>query len=450
MLQAAQPPLATPEGVATNLLYVRSPQVLRRATLSFQALLADIYWIRAVQHYGGTKLSKAPNKQYDVLYPLLDLTSSLDPYFDVVYKFGSVFLAEPYPAGAGRPDEAIALLQKGLRTTPDKWELAQGIGFVYYWWLADYQSAAMWFNRAADMPSAPDWLRPLAAVTLAQGGNRASSRMLWTEISRNADADWLRDQASFRLKQLDALDGIDFIQRIVDQYRARTGAPPTSWDDMMRAGLLRGVPPDPTWRSVPVGASDREGDTRSAFLAQSTAERRASSLMIAAAVLLFGLGLVVGSFLNVCIYRLPREESIAWPASHCTTCNRTLRWYENVPVLSWALLRGRCRTCGSRISMRYPIVELTTGALFLAGYLAFGLTPLLAGATPLRVRDGRAVCHRPRTSDSPERDHIAGHRHRLPPQPCASARVDQLADWAARRRSVPVSDCGSLPAHPRP
>jgi tetratricopeptide (TPR) repeat protein len=246
MIQAAQPPLATPEGVSANLLYVRSPQVLRRATLSFHALMADVYWIRAVQHYGGTKLSDDPNKQYDVLYPLLDLTTSLDPYFDVVYKFGSVFLAEPYPAGAGRPDQAIALLQKGLRTRPDRWELAQGIGFVYYWWLADYQNAAMWFNRAADMPAAPDWLRPLAAVTLAQGGNRASSRVLWTEIARNADADWLRDQASFRLKQLDALDGIDFIQRIVEQYRARVGAPPASWDDMMRAGLLRGVPPDPT------------------------------------------------------------------------------------------------------------------------------------------------------------------------------------------------------------
>jgi tetratricopeptide (TPR) repeat protein len=246
MIQAHEPPLATPEGVRTNLLYVRSPQFLGRATLSFHAFLADIYWIRAVQHYGGTKLSKEPNKQYDVLYPLLDLTTSLDPYFDVVYKFGSVFLAEPYPAGAGRPDQAIALLQKGLRTRPDKWELAQGIGFVYYWWLTDYQNAAMWFNRAADLPNAPDWLRPLAAVTLAQGGNRASSRVLWTEIARNADADWLRDQASFRLKQLDALDGIDFIQRIVDQYRGRTGVPPASWDDMTRAGLLRGVPPDPT------------------------------------------------------------------------------------------------------------------------------------------------------------------------------------------------------------
>ena len=246
MIQADEPPLETPKGISTNLLYVRSPEILERAALSFQALLADIYWIRAVQHYGGTKLSKEPNKQYDVLYPLLDLTTSFDPYFDVVYKFGAVFLAEPYPAGAGRPDQAIELLEKGLRIRPDRWELAQGIGFVYYWWLADYRNAALWFNRAADLPNAPDWLRPLAAVTLAQGGNRASSRTLWSEIARNADADWLRDQASFRLKQLDALDGIDFIQRIVDQYRARTGVPPASWDDLLRAGLLRGVPPDPT------------------------------------------------------------------------------------------------------------------------------------------------------------------------------------------------------------
>ena len=99
--------------------------------------------------------------------------------------------------------------------------------------------------------------------------------------------------------------------------------------------------------------------------------------MIAVAALLFGLGLVVGSFLNVCIHRLPREESIAWPASHCTSCNRTLRWYENIPLVSWAVLGGRCASCKSRISVRYPVVELTTGALFLAGYFAFGLTPLL-------------------------------------------------------------------------
>ncbi len=98
-------------------------------------------------------------------------------------------------------------------------------------------------------------------------------------------------------------------------------------------------------------------------------------------------GLVVGSFLNVAIYRLPRDESVAWPGSHCTSCNRALSWYENIPVVSWTVLRGRCRTCESRISVQYPIVEAVTGALFLAGYYSFGLTPLL----PVRLLFGCAM-----------------------------------------------------------
>jgi leader peptidase (prepilin peptidase)/N-methyltransferase len=95
------------------------------------------------------------------------------------------------------------------------------------------------------------------------------------------------------------------------------------------------------------------------------------------AAFLFGIGLVVGSFLNVVIYRLPRAESIAWPASHCTTCDRPLAWYENIPVASWAVLHGRCRTCRAPITIRYPIVELITGTLFVGAYFAFGLTALL-------------------------------------------------------------------------
>ena len=89
------------------------------------------------------------------------------------------------------------------------------------------------------------------------------------------------------------------------------------------------------------------------------------------------LGLVVGSFLNVCIYRLPRRESLSWPASHCTTCNRPLSWYENIPLVSWLVLRGRCRTCRTRISAVYPIVEALTGLVFVAAYWAYGPTPLL-------------------------------------------------------------------------
>lgn len=96
-----------------------------------------------------------------------------------------------------------------------------------------------------------------------------------------------------------------------------------------------------------------------------------------AAVVLSGLGLAVGSFLNVVIYRLPHGASVAWPASHCTSCRRPLSWYENVPIFSWLALRGRCRTCRARISVQYPLVEAVTAALFLAGYYVFGLTPLL-------------------------------------------------------------------------
>jgi tetratricopeptide (TPR) repeat protein len=244
-LQVRREPLGLPAGVTGNVLYARSAEFVKRAALSFDAVAADVYWIRTVQHYGRTKLAQDTRKQYDILYPLLDLTTSLDPYFDLAYRFGAVFLAEPYPAGAGRTDLAIALLQKGLRAQPDSWELTQDIGFVYYWWIRDYATAANWFNRAGDMPDAPNWLKPLAAVTLAQGGNRASSRTLWNEVARNADADWLRDQARFRLSQLDAMDEIALLERRIEEYRARSGSLPATWTDLIRAGFLRVVPVDP-------------------------------------------------------------------------------------------------------------------------------------------------------------------------------------------------------------
>lgn len=98
-------------------------------------------------------------------------------------------------------------------------------------------------------------------------------------------------------------------------------------------------------------------------------------LLVPVAVTL--LGLLVGSFLNVCIYRLPRGESVVWPGSRCPACGRALAWFENVPVVGWLALRGRCRTCRAAIPFHYPVVEAVTGALFLAAFLVYGLTPLM-------------------------------------------------------------------------
>lgn len=94
----------------------------------------------------------------------------------------------------------------------------------------------------------------------------------------------------------------------------------------------------------------------------------------ALAIAFFVLGLAFGSFLNVCIYRLPQGLSVVQPGSACPACKQHIVFYDNIPVLSWLLLRGRCRHCGTRISPRYLVVELLTGALFLACYAQFGLT----------------------------------------------------------------------------
>jgi hypothetical protein len=196
-----------------GLLYVRSAAVARRAALGYGGIAADVYWIRALQHFGQERLSPPEHvRTYTLLYPLLDLTTTLDPYFSIAYRFGAIFLGEPYPDGPGRADLAIALLRKGLASQPGKWQYMQDLGFVYYWHLRDYRSAATAFQRASEMPGAPNWLRPLAAVTLAEGGHRSASRAMWEQLAQ-ADEDWLRGAATLRLAQLDAMDIMEAWQR---------------------------------------------------------------------------------------------------------------------------------------------------------------------------------------------------------------------------------------------
>lgn len=257
-LQTVRENLYPPSAVVGESLYVTSGKTLRNLTIAVNALAADVYWIRTIQYYGSThqrlarlaSVSQPPpsiawSSDYDQLYPLLDLTTSADPLFSMAYQFGSVFLGEAYPAGAGRPDLAIKLLEKGLRERPGKWEYMRDIGFVYYWYKNDYRAAATWFNQAASVPGAPWWLRPLAATTLATGGDRRSSRLMWQEIQQSADNDWLRKDAGRRLAQLGALDQIDELEKIVAAFSTNSGEVTTSWFPLVRARILRDVPRDP-------------------------------------------------------------------------------------------------------------------------------------------------------------------------------------------------------------
>jgi tetratricopeptide (TPR) repeat protein len=223
-----------------HLLYLRSSRVASRMMLSFKSVAADVYWIRAIQHYGRERKSLRTTDRFDLLQPLLDLTTTLDPRFNIAYRFGAIFLSLEPPNGPARIDQAVALLQKGLAYNPDRWQYAHDIGFIEYWYTRDYVAAAHWFDQAARIPGAPDWIRPLAAVTLAQGGDRQGARTMLNEL-RGSEERYIRAAAERGLLQLQAMDAIDELQGLIDGYFARMHAYPTSWADLFG----KRVPGDP-------------------------------------------------------------------------------------------------------------------------------------------------------------------------------------------------------------
>ena len=91
-------------------------------------------------------------------------------------------------------------------------------------------------------------------------------------------------------------------------------------------------------------------------------------------IFIFIIGLIIGSFLNVCIYRIPLGQSINYPPSHCMGCGNRIKWYDLIPVLSYIILKGKCRYCREKVSMQYPLIELLTGVLFLALYIEYDLS----------------------------------------------------------------------------
>jgi len=233
------------EHAAERILYVRSGEAAKRLSLDFDALAADVYWIRAIQHYGGDRRAgDGAARRYELLFPLLDLTTTLDPYFTIAYRFGAIFLSETPPGGPGRPDHAERLLRKGIAAQPAKWQYYYDTGFVHFWHLRDFKAAAGWFQRASEQPGAPNWLRPLIATMLTSANDRASARFLWQQMLQS-DQEWLRRNAEHRLLQIDALDLIDQLEAFAARYPPRPEEPFT-WEGLMRRSPLRQIPTDST------------------------------------------------------------------------------------------------------------------------------------------------------------------------------------------------------------
>ncbi|HSL20039.1 MAG TPA: hypothetical protein VK886_00790 [Vicinamibacterales bacterium] len=243
-LQAARDRWLPRPPVRERLLYLRSGEAIKRAALSFDALAADVYWIRTVQHYGGDRRVAPSQQRYELLYPLLDVTTTLDPSFSIAYRFGAFFLSDAFPSGAGRPDLAVALLRKGLRAEPQKWQYMQDIGFVYYWAVGDYGRAGEWYLRASKVPGAPNWMGLVAAAMVA-GDDRQASRFLWRELYQTTESEWIRRAAERNLILLDVMDDLDRINARLRPFVEEMPEDPVTWDRLIRAGALRHIPVDP-------------------------------------------------------------------------------------------------------------------------------------------------------------------------------------------------------------
>jgi hypothetical protein len=241
---------------ATPVMWLRAAPAIKRAALGFDALAADLYWIRAVVYFGRQGLSTDPAKNYDLLHPLLDLVTTLDTRFSAAYRFGAVFLSETPPNGPGRPDLAVSLLERGVERSPERWEYMHDIGFVYYWHNRDFEKGAQWMERASQVPGSPFWLKSTAATMHSERGNRQSARLLWRQLRDAAETDTMRNMADLRLAQFDAMDGIDALTDIVWRFREASGRIPGGWQELIAARLLRAVPRDPAGVPFEIDVTD--------------------------------------------------------------------------------------------------------------------------------------------------------------------------------------------------
>src|SRR5579883_340446 len=229
---------------ATTPLYVSSGKLLRDLSLGYEGLLADIYWTRAVQYYGRERLSGHP--RFDLLGPLLRITTTLDPHLIIAYRFGAVFLAEKPPGGAGQPAEALQLLRRGIVANPQYWRLWQDLGFIYYWDLHDYRAAARVFRAGSERPGAEIWMKTLAAAVAAKGGELRTSQVLWAQIYRATEDETVRKSALAHLEALKAEQELEELDKALAFYENQTGHPASSFKDLVAAGLLSHAPRDPS------------------------------------------------------------------------------------------------------------------------------------------------------------------------------------------------------------
>lgn len=231
-----------PTAPLQQMLYISSPKLLKRLCLGYEGLLADIYWTRTVQYFGDTH--RKGGGTYQLLWPLLNITTQLDPHLIPAYEFGETFLVAKPPQGAGDPGKAIELALAGIQNNPGDWRLYYDLAFVYYD-QKDYRDAAEAFLRGSQLPNTHPFLKIMAAQMAQHGGDLSTARMMWSATLQTGHDALIRANAAAHLRAIQVDEDVTALGQLVERYHDRTGHYPSAFSELVSAGWIKSIPVDP-------------------------------------------------------------------------------------------------------------------------------------------------------------------------------------------------------------
>ena len=223
-------------------LMLRSGSMVKRMSLEYAPLMAAIYWTRAVQYFG--EKHHLHDQNLELLWPLLDITTTLDPGMMPAYRSGSIFLSDAPPRGAGQPDLAVKLLERGIKANPEQWRLYQDLGNVYYFDKKDYAKASEAFATGGNLPGALIWMKSMAAKIATEGESLDTSYFLWKQVYDAAKEPQTKDNAEMHLRLIRAQMDCRELDRLAEEYEKQTGSRVTKISELVQAGVLQGIPRD--------------------------------------------------------------------------------------------------------------------------------------------------------------------------------------------------------------
>jgi tetratricopeptide (TPR) repeat protein len=259
--------------VEQDALTLRSGNLVKKMSLEYAPLMGAIYWTRAVQYYGEKHRLHEGN--LELLWPLLDVATTLDPQLLPAYQFGSTFLSDAVPRGAGRPDLAVQLLERGIKANPEQWRLYQDLGNVYYFDAKDYPKASAAFAEGSKNPNAMIWMKVMAAKIAGEGESPETSYFLWRQVYESTKDPAVKKNAAEHMRLMQVQLDLKGINQLADEFEKQTGQRARRMNELVQAGLIKAMPRDPEGYPYVLGEGGKaELNLQSPLLEQMLMETR--------------------------------------------------------------------------------------------------------------------------------------------------------------------------------